>query len=241
MYGLVKLANIRRDANKAMQERGMSEDQFHQFTNNLKQQYGHDTDYLFRGDTKLPQLSYAIPNPEDVEKIRQSRLRQRMLQVKGYNGSGSTLVNSIPVEETILHETGHILDPHVVENAKKAQRWGKVSALSSLGATLGAPNLPEKVPTAAKVTLGAGLAGLAGVATSKSHKYINQSEDAANDFVKKHWANELGSMEAAEKRFAESTLPAARKTYGGHIGKGIGTGLKSGLGMAASLLSKEFR
>lgn len=237
MEGLAKIANIRRDANKAMQERGMDENQFHQFTDNLKQQYGHDTDYLYRGDTKLPQLSYAVPNPEDVEKLKTSKFRQRMLGLKsGYQGTGSTLVNTIPVEEIALHETGHILDPEQVARAQKAGKWGKVSALSTLGASA-APHIP-KVPTAAKVGLGAGLSGLAGVATSKSHKYINQNEDHANQWVKSHWANELGSMEAAEEKFKGSLLPNARKSYGGHVGKGIGTALRSGLGVAGGLLSK---
>lgn len=239
LEGLAKNANIRRDAKKALNERGMSEEQFNGFTNKLKQQYGHDTDYLYRGDTKLPQLSYAIPNPEDVSKMRNSKFRQKMLGAKGYNGSGSTLVNTIPVEEIALHETGHILDPEQVARSQKATKWGKVSALSTLGASV-SPNVP-KLPTAAKATLGVGLSGLAGVATSKSHKYINENEDHANQFVKNHWAKELGSVEAAEQKFNNSLLPNARKTYGGHVGKGIRTALMSGLGVAGSLLAKAKR
>jgi hypothetical protein len=240
MEGLAKVANVQlnQQVEGAMKERALSPEEFKVKTDGLKNKYNMDTDYLIQNDSSLPMVSYAITDKAGVEQLKNNKYMQEYLKTN-YKGNASSLIKSVPLEDVVLHETGHVANKDTqLEREKKSKLLKLTGGLTGLAAATVpiAPNLSNKT----RIGAGLGLAGLSGAQFGLSQKKVNDNEDEANQFVMNHWTDELGSKEKAEEKFNNSLLPQARASYDNPIKTGLTMGSVGALGgLATMALSKK--
>lgn len=251
MEGLVKVAFIR--TIKELQQLGneltdrmgneatLTPQQVEELIQNLKTNYDVKTNYQM------------LPKSRTLESMflpKETLEQNRALFPRDFNTEHGHIQVG-PHKEVLLHETGHSLDPKVMDAVKGKNFLASTAPKATFYTGIAAPG----VGVAAADKEHENAAALAGVATGAAAggglayyggKKVEGAEDRANDFVKRYLTDELGDVAKAEEAFNKSSLPLARKTYSlntkiqtgaGAVGGGV-AGLM-GLGLAQAFRERD--